>query len=149
MNNESRNVGEHILLEAEGLAKSYGEKLVVDRLSLKLRKGMVLGLLGPNGAGKTTTLRMLYGLVDPDQGRIHFEGQDFTRYRTPIKRWIGVCTQHDTLDEDFNVEQNLLIHASYFRPRVEDLELRVRELVGRFGLEEQVDSLSGRTDHRA
>lgn len=125
------------LLEVIGLTKRYGGQTVVDELTLQLRPGQVLGLLGPNGAGKTTTIKMLYGLIPQDQGQIIYEGRDFQTMRTEAKRWIGVCAQHDTLDEDFNVEQNLRVHASYFRPSVPDLEARIPEVLEQFGLKER------------
>ncbi|MDP7318114.1 MAG: ABC transporter ATP-binding protein [SAR324 cluster bacterium] len=124
------------LLQVSGLAKTYGEVCVVDQLDLTLESGMVLGLLGPNGAGKTTTLRMLYGFIDPTAGRIEYEGRDFRKHRTEIKRWIGVCTQHDSLDEDFSILQNLEMHACYFRPRIPNLRERITELVELFELQE-------------
>ncbi len=122
------------ILEARDLTKSYGDRVVVDHLDLSCRRGTVLGLLGPNGAGKTTTLRMLYGFVPPDEGTIYYDGRRFSENRAEAKRMIGVSTQDDSLDYDFTVAQNLLIYASYFRPRVEDLEGRVAELLDRFEL---------------
>jgi len=124
------------ILEARGLTKRYGKRVAVDHLDLSCRPGTVLGLLGPNGAGKTTTLRMLYGFVPPDEGSIYYSGQRFSDNRARAKRSIGVCTQEDSLDYDFTVAQNLLIYASYFRPRVENLEERVAELLDRFELAE-------------
>src|SRR5438067_11200510 len=92
-----------VLLEARGLVKHLGGRRVVDGVDLVCRAGEVLALLGPNGAGKTTTLRMLYGFLHPDAGEIWIEGSDDLA-RT--KRDIGVCTQNDTFDGDFSVEQN-------------------------------------------
>jgi lipooligosaccharide transport system ATP-binding protein len=94
----------------------------------------VLGLLGPNGAGKTTTLRMLYGVLGPDAGHILFDGEDVGGALARVKRDIGVCTQDDTFDGDFSVEQNLLVAATYFRPRPANLRERVEELLTRFEL---------------
>jgi len=128
------------ILEARGLTKSYGNRVVVDHLDLSCRRGTVLGLLGPNGAGKTTTLRMLYGFVPPDEGSIRYAGKDFSEHRTEAKRSIGVCTQDDSLDYDFTVAQNLFIYASYFRPRVDDLKTRVAELLDRFELASYADA---------
>ncbi len=129
-----------VLLEAEGLTKSYGERRVVDGLSLRCRGRSVLGLLGPNGAGKTTTLRMLYGFITPESGQIRYRGKAFDANRTELKRFIGVCTQEDTLDYDFTVAQNLRVYASYFRPRVPDIAARVSELLERFGLARYADA---------
>ena len=123
-------------IEARQLRKSYGPRTVVHDLDLMCRAGTVLGLLGPNGAGKTTTLRMLYGFAEPDGGQILYGGRDFATHREELKRQIGVCTQEDSLDYDFSVEQNLHVYASYFRPRVPDLKRRVQTLLDRFGLAE-------------
>ncbi|MFW6050870.1 MAG: ABC transporter ATP-binding protein [Myxococcota bacterium] len=135
------------ILRAEGLVKSYGGRRVVDGLSFTCREGSVLGLLGPNGAGKTTTLRMLYGFITPEAGRIHYAGRDFGAQRTDLKRMIGVCTQDDTLDPDFTVVQNLRVYAGYFRPRVRNVGARIDELLERFGLrpyaDHSPDQLSG------
>jgi lipooligosaccharide transport system ATP-binding protein len=128
------------ILEARGLTKRYGGRTVVDHLDLTCRRGTVLGLLGANGAGKTTTLRMLYGFVPPDDGAIFYDGKRFSDHRSEAKRAIGVCTQDDSLDYDFTVAQNLKIYASYFRPKVPDLEARVSELLDRFALAPYADS---------
>jgi len=122
------------LLEAHGLVKSLGGRRVVDGVDLACAAGHVLGLLGPNGAGKTTTLRMLYGFLRPDAGTIRFDGIDVGGDVGRIKRHLGVCTQDDTFDGDFTVEQNLHMAARYFRPRPSDVRARARELMDRFGL---------------
>jgi len=122
------------ILEARELTKRYDGRVVVDRLDLTCKKGSVLGLLGANGAGKTTTLRMLYGFVPPDGGVIYYGGRRLDEHRTEVKRGVGVCTQDDSLEYDLTVEQNLLVYASYFRPRVQNLHGRVAELLDRFGL---------------
>jgi lipooligosaccharide transport system ATP-binding protein len=122
------------LLDARGLVKHLGDRRVVDGVDIVCRAGQVLGLLGPNGAGKTTTLRILYGFLTADAGTIRFEGQDVGTDVVRYKRQLGVCTQDDTFDGDFTVEQNLAVAASYFRPRPPALGARVAELVDRFGL---------------
>jgi lipooligosaccharide transport system ATP-binding protein len=122
------------LLEARGLVKALGGRRVVDGVDLECRSGQVLGLLGPNGAGKTTTLRMLYGFLRPDAGSIRFQGEEVARDLHRVKRWIGVCTQDDTFDGDFSVEQNLSMAARYFRPAPTDPRARVDELLDRFAL---------------
>ena len=124
------------VLVAEGLVKSYGGQRVVDGLSLSCRPGQVLGLLGANGAGKTTTLRMLYGFIEPEAGEIRYDGRLFRDHRRELKRFIGVCSQDDTLDPEFTVEGNLRLFASYFRPRVAGLDDRVEEILRGFDLVE-------------
>jgi lipooligosaccharide transport system ATP-binding protein len=135
------------LLEARELVKHLGGRRVVDGVSLACRPGEIHGLLGPNGAGKTTTLRMLYGFLTPDAGEIRLDGLDVRQDLASAKRYIGVCTQEDTFDGDFTVEQNLLIAAEYFRPRPEALRQRVAELLARFELaqyaRQKPETLSG------
>jgi ABC-type multidrug transport system ATPase subunit len=62
----------------------------VDGVDLKCEAGQIVGLLGPNGAGKTTTLRMLYGFLRPDAGRILVDGVELGRDLSKAKRSIGV-----------------------------------------------------------
>jgi lipooligosaccharide transport system ATP-binding protein len=123
-----------MLLDARNLVKHLGGRRVVDGVDLVCERSQVVGLLGPNGAGKTTTLRMLYGFLHPDEGRIHVDGVELGRDLVRAKRSIGVWTQDDTFDGDFTVEQNLTIAATYFRPRPTDLARRVGELLERFEL---------------
>ena len=123
-----------VLLDARNLVKHLGGRRVVDGVDLACESSQIVGLLGPNGAGKTTTLRMLYGFLHPHAGRILVDGVELGRDLVRAKRSIGVCTQDDTFDGDFTVEQNLTIAATYFRPRPTDLARRVGELLDRFEL---------------
>jgi lipooligosaccharide transport system ATP-binding protein len=122
------------LLDARNLVKHLGGRRVVDGVDLVCETRQIVGLLGPNGAGKTTTLRMLYGFLHPDEGQIHVDGVELGRDLVRAKRSIGVCTQDDTFDGDFTVEQNLTVAASYFRSRPTALARRVAELLDRFDL---------------
>lgn len=63
-------------IEAQGLVKNFDDFRAVDGIDLKVPKGSILGILGPNGAGKTTTLRMLLGIIDPDEGICHLLGKN-------------------------------------------------------------------------
>src|SRR3954471_14729684 len=65
-----------LAIEAHGLVKRFGDAVAVDGIDLAIPKGMIYGILGPNGAGKTTTLRMLLGIIDPDEGERTLLGRD-------------------------------------------------------------------------
>src|SRR5262245_15414656 len=67
------------LLRTEGLTKIYRRRRVVDRVSIEISEGEIVGLLGPNGAGKTTSFRMVVGMVTPDAGKVVFHDKDVTR----------------------------------------------------------------------
>lgn len=135
------------LLEATGLRKRLGGKPVVEGIDLRCAAGEVLGLLGPNGAGKTTTLRLCYGYLRPDAGRVRIAGHDLVTDGDRARRLLGVCTQDDTFDSDFTVRGNLVQTARYFRPRPNDAIRRIEALLDRFGLqpfaEQKPETLSG------
>ena len=96
-------------LQASGLRKSYGKRLVVKDVSLEVRSGEVVGLLGPNGAGKTTSFYMIVGLVRADDGRITLDGQSIEDL--PIHRrarmGLGYLPQEASIFRKLTVEQNV------------------------------------------
>jgi len=96
-------------LEAKGLKKSYGSRLVVKDVSLAVFKGEVVGLLGPNGAGKTTSFYMLVGLLRSDGGQILLDGQSIERQ--PIHRrarlGLGYLPQEASIFRKLSVSDNV------------------------------------------
>jgi ABC-2 type transport system ATP-binding protein len=84
-------------IEAEGLIKSFGRTRALDGLNLTVRTGEVHGFLGPNGAGKTTTIRILLGLMRPDQGRAVLLGGDPWRDATELHRRLAYVPGDVTL----------------------------------------------------
>ena len=102
------------LFSCTDLVRRYGASTVVNDLSFAIRPGECLGVIGPNGAGKTTTIRMCLGLTAPDSGRITAFGMDMPRQALAIKQRLGVVSQMDTLDPDFDCAENLLVYGRYF-----------------------------------
>jgi len=78
-----------VVVRAESLTKKYGRTLALDRLTLEVRAGGVLGFLGPNGAGKTTTLRLLMGYLRPTAGSVYVHGLDAWRDRVAVHARTG------------------------------------------------------------
>lgn len=74
------------IIETEDLTKKYGNKIILDNLTISVQKGEVFGYLGPNGAGKTTTIRLLLGLIKPSSGNATILGKDATKYPADIHR---------------------------------------------------------------
>ena len=68
-----------LAIDVEGLTKRFGRKVVVDHFSMQVPRGQIYGFLGPNGSGKTTTIRMICGLLTPDEGRGTCLGHDIAR----------------------------------------------------------------------
>ena len=117
------------LFRIEHLSKRYGANLAVDDLSLALSAGECLGVIGPNGAGKTTTIRMCLGLVAPDTGSIEAFGLPIPEQVRRAKQRIGVVTQFDSLDPDFNCAENLRVYGRYFGLAAHTIEERVPRLL--------------------
>ena len=74
------------LLELQNVSKSFGERKILDNVSLKINRGEILGLLGPNGAGKSTIFNLITGLLKPDFGKIIFGNKDATEYPIYIRK---------------------------------------------------------------
>jgi ABC-type multidrug transport system ATPase subunit len=79
------------VVRTESLTKRYGRLRALDRLTLQVRAGEVLGFLGPNGAGKTTTLRLLMGFLRPTAGSARVHGLDAWRDRVAVHARTGTC----------------------------------------------------------
>ena len=98
------------ILRAENLAKNFGQKKVVDQVSLSVSSGEVVGLLGPNGAGKTTSFYMVVGLIAANQGQIYLNDQDITH--TPMhiraRMGIGYLPQEASIFRKLSVVDNIM-----------------------------------------
>jgi ABC-2 type transport system ATP-binding protein len=98
----------------EELRKSYGTTVAVDGLSLTVEAGRICGMIGPDGAGKTTTMRILCGLLLPDDGRAAVLGFDCGREARRVKEHLGYMPQRFSLYPDLTVAENLRFFADLF-----------------------------------
>jgi ABC-2 type transport system ATP-binding protein len=96
-----------LAIDVHGLTKRFGRKLAVDDVDIAVPEGEVWGFLGPNGSGKTTTIRMLCGLLRPDDGNGTCIGYDVRTQADAIKREVGYMTQRFSFWEDLSIRENL------------------------------------------
>jgi ABC-2 type transport system ATP-binding protein len=129
------------VIHAEGLSKSFGDRVAVDALTLSIQRGEVFGLLGPNGAGKTTTLRMLCALVAPTSGTAIIDGLTLGKDDEAIRSKIGLLTETPGLYPRLSARQNLELFAELYG--VSDVDGQVRRYLELFDLWDRRDDLAG------
>jgi ABC-2 type transport system ATP-binding protein len=130
-----------VVIDVHGLTKRFDGRPVVRDLSMQVRRGTIYGFLGPNGSGKTTTIRMLCGLLTPDDGQGTCLGFDLRTQTEQIKRRIGYMTQRFSLYEDLSVRENLEFVARLYG--LSDARGAVRAMIERLGLEGRTEQLAG------
>ena len=128
-----------IVIDVHGLTKKFGGRAVVRGLSMQVKRGTIYGFLGPNGSGKTTTIRMLCGLLTPDEGSGTCLGFDIRTETDKIKPRVGYMTQRFSLYEDLSVRENLeFIGRIYGLARPGAAARAAIERLGLKGREEQL-----------
>ncbi len=131
-----------IVIDVHGLTKSFGGRAVVRDLSMQVKRGTIFGFLGPNGSGKTTTIRMLCGLLTPDDGHGTCLGYDIRTEAGKIKSRVGYMTQHFSLYDDLSVRENLeFVARIYGLPRP---VAATRDMIARLGLEGREQQVAGK-----
>jgi len=130
-----------LAIDVEGLTKRFGDKVVVDHFSMQVPRGAIYGFLGPNGSGKTTTIRMICGLLTPDEGRGVVLGHDIASEAELIKRQVGYMTQKFSLYEDLSIEENLDFVARMYE--IADRKRRVADALQDLGLASRRKQLAG------
>ncbi|MEV0318522.1 ATP-binding cassette domain-containing protein [Streptomyces sp. NPDC050658] len=123
-------------ISAVGLRKSYGEKVVLDGIDLRIPEGTIFALLGPNGAGKTTTVEILSTLISADGGQAQVGGHEVTEDPDAVRRQIGVTGQFAAVDGLLTAEENLLLMADLHHLSRREGRRRAAELLDRFELTE-------------
>lgn len=124
------------MISIQGLTKRFGGQTAVDRLSLEVPSGMIVGLLGPNGAGKTTTLKMLTGMLQPDAGTALICGVDVVTRSLEAKRLLGFVPDSGAVYESLTGLEFLLMIAALYGLSEEEARPRIRQFLDFFELDE-------------
>src|SRR5499433_1657704 len=138
MNELSEN---NLVIDVHGMTKRFGQRTVVDKIGLEVRRGEIYGFLGPNGSGKTTFIRMLCGLLRADGGSGTCLGYDVIRESESIKAEVGYMTQRFSFYEDLSIAENLDFVARMFAVR--NRREAVERSLQRLGLAERQGQLAG------
>jgi ABC-2 type transport system ATP-binding protein len=104
------------LIEAEGLMKKYGERIVINGVNFSVSPGEVVAIIGPNGAGKSTLIDLVLGLRDPDEGKVVYWAADYRKH-------IGVQLQSTPFFPELTVLENLRLFASLYGIRLSTEQL--------------------------
>lgn len=128
------------MIKAQNLVKTIKGKTIISNLSLEIKPGAFYALLGPNGAGKTTTIRLLTGVLTPDEGSVTLFGHDLAQGNIdPLRKEIGV--QNDgNLYETLTVRENLKFWGELYELSDEKTNSRINQLLEFFDLEDKIDS---------
>jgi len=124
------------LLTTDKLVKEYGQRRVVNGVSISVAPGEVVGLLGPNGAGKTTTFNIVVGIVKPDEGAVKFQGGEITKLpmHKRARLGIGYLTQEPSVFRKLTVEQNILAILETCKMDSKERKVRLKYLLDELDL---------------
>jgi len=129
------------MIRTEGLTKTFGDLVAVDRLDLHVKPGELFGFLGPNGAGKTTTIRMLTGLLQPSAGQARVAGHDVVAEALEVKASIGYLSETPFLYGKLTGREFLHFMGGLYRVPEAVRRSQSDRLLELFGLEEKADEL--------
>ena len=131
-------------IEVDRVSKSFGERVVINELSLRIERSERLVLFGPSGCGKTTVLRLLAGLEIPEQGSIRIESRLVAsagkNLIPPENRDLGMVFQDLALWPHMTVQENLAFGLNARGVQKHEAKVRVREMLHRVGLEHRIDA---------
>jgi lipopolysaccharide export system ATP-binding protein len=119
------------------LVKQYGQRTVVNQVSIELNQGEIVGLLGPNGAGKTTSFYMVVGLIRPDQGRVFLNDTDITKLPMYKRAQLGIgyLPQEASVFRKLTVEENIIAVLEMTRMSKKEQRAKLESLLDEFRLQ--------------
>ena len=102
------------LYDLKGVSKRFGKTFVLDRVTLSIEEGELLGVVGMNGSGKTTLLKILIGYYQPDQGTILYRGASVHKVKEQLRKDVGFTAQENSFYPSLTVEENLAYYGSLY-----------------------------------
>ncbi|MBK7635537.1 MAG: LPS export ABC transporter ATP-binding protein [Saprospiraceae bacterium] len=138
-----------MIFRSDNLVKTYGQRTVVNKVSIHVDQGEIVGLLGPNGAGKTTTFYMMVGFIRPAEGKVYLNEEDVTRDAMYVRaqKGVGYLPQEPSVFRKLSVEDNIMAVLEMTKLTKEEQKDKLESLIGEFRLDKVRknigDSLSG------
>ena len=138
-----------MIFRSDNLVKTYGQRTVVNKVSIHGDQGEIVGLLGPNGAGKTTTFYMMVGFIRPAEGKVYLNEEDVTRDAMYVRaqKGVGYLPQEPSVFRKLSVEDNIMAVLEMTKLTKEEQKDKLESLIGEFRLDKVRknigDSLSG------
>jgi len=131
-------------LKTQNLVKSYRSRKVVNRVTMEIKQGEIIGLLGPNGAGKTTTFYMVVGLTRPDDGQVFLNDEDITilPMHNRAKKGVSYLPQEPSVFRKLTVEENLLAVLESQKLSIFDRKKKARSLLRELNILHIKDSMA-------
>jgi len=124
------------MIETNELTRLFNDKVAVDKLTMRVEPGEILGFLGPNGAGKTTTVKMLTGMIRPTSGTAAIAGFDVVANAIEVKRRIGYVPESGAMYESLTAAEHLELVACLYHLDLQAARSRTEEVLEMFGLDE-------------
>ncbi len=140
-------MNESIMISVSDLKKFFGDVKAVNGISFDVNKGEVFGLLGPNGAGKTTTIKLLLGLLEPNQGKISIMGLNPETEDVQIKHRVGYVSEEPLIFKSLTPKDLFNFVASIRKLNAEETTERAREYLESLGALEYYDQLVATLSH--
>jgi len=129
-------------LKAIELVKEYKQRVVVNKVSIEVKQGEIVGLLGPNGAGKTTTFYMICGMIKPNSGEIELDGDDISNYPMykRAKEGIGYLPQEPSIFRKMTVRENIIAILQFMKLDKDEIDDKCEKLLKDFNIKRIEDS---------
>lgn len=129
---------ENAIIEFKNISLSYGNRLILDNIDFKIRRGQIFGMLGPNGVGKSTIFNLITGLISPDSGKIEINGEEVNNYPVYLrtkKFKVGYVPQHGGYFNDLTLLDNLKAVGEIVIDSKNLIQNKIDTLINKFELE--------------